>query len=417
VIERHTLPLFSIAVVFRAGSIYDPAEKFGLAYLCNDLLLRGTANRSAKEIVDEITFGGGQLTTYCDNEDAGFWGEFMTAYEETCFEMLGDVLRNSSFSEDELNKSRERIKGYLQGRFDDPHMLANELIVTQILGDDPYAHNPAGTVAGLDALTRADIVDFFNRYYTPDNCLVIVCGDIDSDRVKTRLETYMADSTRPSGHEPISSAFTRSEKAEILIINKEDASQTQIRVGGLGIANEHPDYLSLEAAKSVFSGSFMSRLVNEIRVNRGLAYAVDLADRNFGPGGIIYVSTSTRNESVGDVLEIIYRESETMQRAPVPDSELTAAINYRNGLYPLDFETNDDLLSPFIKMWLYDLEPPFYEDFQEKLRRTTPNDVMSAAQKYFPGADSYIVLIGPASVIESQVSDYGQVRVIQFEDL
>jgi len=417
VIERHTLPLLSIAVVFRAGSIYDPPDKFGLAHLCNDLLLRGTAGRSAKEIVDEVSFGGGQLTTYCDKEDAGLWGEFMTDYGATCFDLIGDVLRNSRFSEEELNKSREQIKGYLVGRFDDPHMLANEIIVERILGDNPYAHNPAGSVGGLDAITGDDIAGFFDRHYTPDNCLIVICGDVDSDTVEAWLETNLGSWEKRSSRGSIPSEFSKNSDTDIVIINKEDATQTQICVGGVGIAKNHPEYVHLKAAESVFSGAFMSRLVNEIRVNRGLAYSVDLRNRNFTPGGVLYVSTSTRNETVGEVLEIIFRESHKMQTEPVPDSELTAAINYRSGLYPLDFETNDDLLSPYVEMWLHDLTPSFFEDFQERLRRTTPDNVRAAAQKYFPGSDSRIVLIGPAEVIAPQVSSFGQTRVIEFGDL
>lgn len=161
----------------------------------------------------------------------------------------------------------------------------------------------------------------------------------------------------------------------------------------------------------------MSRLVDEIRVNRGLAYSVDLRSSNFGPGGIAYVATATRNETVGEVIEVIVEESRRMQTEPVSDSELTAAINYRSGLYPLDFETSDNLLSAFIQMWLYDLPSAYFEDFPEALRRTTPDEIMAQARKYFPTAESPIVLVGPAELIVPQVGAYGRIKVVEIGEL
>ena len=417
VIERHTLPLFSVGVVFRAGSIYDGEGRLGMAFLCNDLIMRGTAARTAKEIADEISFGGGQLDTYCDREDAGLSGEFMTEYEQTCFEVLGDVLLNSQFSEEELQKSKEKISGYLAGRFDDPSTLANELIFKQVLGDNPYAQNPMGTMADLDSITRPDVIDFFKRYYTPDNCHVVVCGDIDADTVRARIEQYLGPWQGKTGAAIDTVPFKAATETPVLLVNKVDATQAQIRVGSIGIPRNSPDFVPFELARTIFAGSFMSRLMTAIRVDRGLTYNVRYRADYFKPGGIAYVSTFTQNETVGEVIDIIMTESNRLRAEPVPDSELTSAINYRSGLYPLDFETNDDLLTVFINMWLYGLDLSYYEDFQERLAETTPAQVMMEAKKHFPDRQSRIVIIGVADTIQPQVEKFGTVKVAELDEL
>lgn len=417
VIERHTLPLFSIGVVFRAGSIYDTDGREGLAFLCNDLIMRGTTNRSAKDLADEISFGGGQLNTYCDQEDAGLSGEFMTEYESTCFEIIGDILLNSEFSESELQKSKERLQGYLAGRFDDPATLANELLFKQILGDNPYAHNPMGSTDDVDSITRQDVVDFFNRHYTPDNCRIVVCGDIDPDTVRARIGQYLGSWQGTADVPADTASFKTAPEVQVLLVNQPDATQAQIRVGNIGIPRNSPDYVPFELTRTIFAGSFMSRLVTEIRVNRGLTYNVRYRAEYFKPGGIAYVSTFTQNESVGDVIDIILAESNRMRSEAVTDSEITGAVNYRSGLYPLDFESNDDLLTVFINMWLYGLDRSYYEDFPERLAEMTPEDVINQAKKRFPDKNSRMVVIGVADTIRPQLERFGAVKVVELGDL
>jgi zinc protease len=417
VIERHALPLFSVSVIFRAGSIYDPDGRDGLASITNDLIMRGTTTRSAKDIADEISFGGGQLDTYCDHEDAGLSGEFMPEYANTCFELIGDMLLNSQFAKDELQKSKDQANGYLAGRFDDPSTLANELIYKQILGGNPYAHNPMGTVDDIDSITRPDVTDFFARYYTPANCRIIVCGDVNTDSVRARISRYLGSWAGGDGIVADTTHFETAPETQILLIDKPDATQAQIRVGNLGMARTSSDYVPFELARTIFAGSFMSRLMTEIRVNRGLTYSVRYRANYFEPGGLDYVSTFTQNETVGEVIDIIMKESNRMRTEPVSDSELTGAINYRSGLYPLDFETNGDLVTVFTNMWLYGLDRSAYEDFPERLATMTADDVTAEARKYFPDKQSRMVVIGVAKTIESQLQKFGEVKVVELDSL
>ena len=151
--------------------------------------------------------------------------------------------------------------------------------------------------------------------------------------------------------------------------------------------------------------------MNEIRVNRGLSYNVRCSSDRFQPGGVVYVSTFTKNESVGEVIDIILAESARMKTEPVPDSELTGAINYRRGLYPLRFETNDDLATVYSTIWLYDLDPDMYESFQEKIAGIDQQQVMKMSGEYFPGDDYVLVLVGKADEVLPQLQKYGNVTV------
>jgi zinc protease len=410
-VERHTLPLFSFQLQFRAGSICDPEGKEGLASLSSEMLMRGTPGRTARQIAEEVAFGGGSLSVFCGRESAGFQGEFLTADGETGFKVLSDVLMNSLIAQEEIDKTKERISGNIRAGLDDAATVAGINIYETLLEPSRYAHSTDGTIAAVETLTRTDVVDFLKSHYTPDNCVLVICGDIDRVTVGQWIKKYL----KPwHGRGDIGSDKTVLPSVngkEVVLLDKQDATQTQIRIGGAGIPMNHPDFYALDLAKTIYAGSFTSRLVNEIRVNRGLSYGVRCSVPSFRPGGVVFVSTFTKNASVGEVVDIILSEAARMQTEPVPEDELKGAINYSVGLYPLDFETNDDIAGTFANMWLYGLNKSYYEDFQERTRSLTAQDVMTAARKYFPGENYRLVLVGKADDIRAQAEKYGPLTV------
>lgn len=411
VIERHTLPLFSLRLAFRAGSVNDPADKNGLANLCSEMLMRGTKNRTDKQIVSEIALGGGNLNVYCDRERAGFSGEFLSEQGEKGFDILGDIMANSLFAPEEVDKIKTRIIAMLQGDLEEPTTVADRGINAAILGTSRYAHDPGGDINMINALTRQDVVDFFTRLFTPDNGVLIVCGDVTPQQVEQWAKTYLQGWKGTAGTVAAEPAFSPLTGNEVLLLDKTDATQTQIRIGNLGLSRKSPDYVPAEAARTIFGGSFTSRLVNEIRVNRGLSYGVRCSSFRYIPGGVLLVSTFTKNETVGEVIDIILSESNRMQTELVPDSELTGAINYRNGLYPLSFETNENLADIFTNMWILGEDRSLYEDFQERMSQVKPEQVREMARKFFPQTDYRLVLVGKAEAIKSQVEKYGRLTV------
>jgi zinc protease len=412
VIEKHNLPLFSFQMAFRAGSIYDPVGQEGLASLASDMLMRGTASRTAKQIADEVAFGGGTLNNYCDRVSAGFKGEFMTAQSKNAFEVLTDVVLNSSLTEDEFDKTKNRALGGLQGRREDAGSVADDGLFDAAVGESRYAHYSGGTVKAVEQLTRDDIVGFIDDYYTPDNCRLVICGDVTKDSIAGWMNEFFGGW---SGRANITSAdapFPAITGKEVLIYDKIDATQTQIRLGVNGLSLNNQDSPAFEVARVIYGGSFTSRLMDEIRVNRGLSYGARCRSVEYQPGGLIYASTFTKNESVGEVVDIILNEAAAMQREAVPDDEFTGAVNYACGIYPMRFETNDHLVGVFSNMWLNGLDKAYYEDYQERLRAVSQDQEMAAAVKYFPRDDYMLILVGKSDEIKTQAEKFGRVTVI-----
>jgi zinc protease len=416
VIERSNLPLFSFQLTFRAGSTHDPVGKEGLASLASDMLMRGTETRTAKGIADEVAFGGGTLSNFCAKVSAGFQGEFLAEQGENAFEILADLVYHSSVTDEELNKTKERTLGGLASRKENPATVAGEAIFNAILGDSRYAHFSGGTPETVAPLTRDDVVEYIADHYTPDNCILVVAGDVDTETVKEWVSKYFVGWTGTTRAVPPDAPFPTVTGTEVIIYDKLDATQTQIRIGGNGMPMNHEDYHALEVARTVYGGSFTSRLMQEIRVNRGLTYGVRFRSQRYQPGGLAYVGTSTGNANVGEVIDLILAEAKAMQSEIVPPDEFEGAINYQNGTYPLDFETNDDLAGVFSNLWLNNLDESYYEKYQEALKEISPEEALAVSQKYFPQDNYKLVLVGKADEIKSQVEKYGPVTVIPLAD-
>lgn len=412
VIERHMLPLFSIQMTFRGGSIYDPAGREGLAGFCNTMLMRGTKTRSAKQIAEGIAFDGGDLSNFCSQEMAGFRGEFLSEKGDKGLAILSDLLLHSTFTAEEIEKTRQRISAELSSRFDDPSQIADEKIYSAVFGTSRYAHLVDGSVGSVKGVTRDDLMSFFKKYYTPDNCLLVICGDVDATTAKNWAEKYFGQWTGKADIKPLTENFAAPTGNEILLYDKKDATQTQIRFGGLGLSIADPGYVPFEAVRTIFGGSYTSRLNNEIRIKRGLSYGASCRSSRFGPAGIIYITTFSKNATVGQVVDLILSETRKIQTEAAADSEFTGGINYRSGLYPTQFETNDAIAGTYSSIWFYKLDKSIYEDFQEKLRAIKPDQGKAAAAKYLPGDNYRLVLVGKADDVKSQIEKYGKVTVL-----
>ena len=416
VINRPQLPLFSLQMTFRGGSVYDPVGKEGLASLASDMLMRGTRTRTAKQIADEIAFGGGTMSNACGHVSAGFYGEFLPAQGEKAFEILADMILNSTFTDEEFDKTKTRTIGSLQSRRQNPSTVANDAIWEAVLGESRYAHFSGGTPTTVDPLTREDVVQFVKNHYTPENCILVVCGDITAQSVRHWVGKYFAKWSGKAVLESVETVFPAVTGTEVVIYDKQDATQTQIRIGCNGMPLNAPDYPALEVARTVYGGTFASRLMDEIRINRGLTYGVRYRSYSYKPGGVAYVTTFTKNSTVGEVIDIVFAEAVRMQTEAMPDSEMTDGASYQCGTYPLDFETNDALAGTFTNMWLSGLDKSYYEDYQEKLRAVTVPQAMDAAQKYFPKDNYRLVLVGKADEIMEQAQKYGPVTVRPFSE-
>ena len=392
IVERHNLPIVKVSVGINAGSIVEPQEKAGLANLTASLLTEGTKNRTAGQISEEIEFVGGSVGASASDDYVTASLSVLKKDIDLGFDLLSDVLQNPSFPEDEINKKRERIKGGLKAGEEDPGFVVSREFRKAVFDSQPYGRLLQGTPETLDAITRGDIVNFHSEYYVPNNAIMSVVGDITADEVKSLLRKYFSGWHEKPVHisPPYESSAVKGKK--IILVNK-DITQANIILGHVGVSRNNPDYYAISVMNYILGGGgFESRLMQNVRVERGLAYDIHSFFDPNKYGGIFEVGVQTKNDTAITAIDEILKEIKEIRTDPVTDPELSGAKAFLIGSFPLRLETGSRIASFLIAVEYYALGLDYIDKYHDYISRVTRDDVLRVARRYLD-PENYVLVV------------------------
>jgi len=415
---RGKVPLVAIRLAFRSGSAADPPGKRGLADFTAGLLRRGTRGLTAEQLDDAVESVGGSLNTAAAED-------FLTIKTSSPSEPLASMLRvlarlveEPSFPPREVATARNRLLSQIANDMDDPAHVAARAIGLAIWDSHPYAHSVVGVASDVASFTRSDLVRFHRQRIGPQLGLLAIVGNFSVRETKREVEKAFARwGAKPIGPPSLPPRSKPAAVGEALVIDKPEQTQTQVRIGGLAFPRGHPDFFPAELLETVFGGVFTSRLMQAIRVDRGLSYG---ASSSFDPllaGGTLTVSTFTKTETTREILEVALGEAEKLRRRAPSRKELDAAKTYLSGLFPLRLETNEALAGMLLETRIYNLGDDWVSRYRSRLREVTPEQVRHAAGKYFDPEGFTYALVGNASAIAKQLRDFSRIRILRVSDL
>ncbi|HKX26767.1 MAG TPA: pitrilysin family protein [Blastocatellia bacterium] len=404
--ERHEIPLVSFSFIIKAGSVADPGGKEGLASLTAELLRKGTKTRNSDQISAAVDFIGGQLSTEAEADYTEGGAEFVKKDLNKGLELLSDILLNPIFPQTEVTKLIEQEIDGIKANKDQVQDVIGDYFESYLYGSHPYGHPTAGDEKSLAAITRDDIVKFYQTYYTPANTILAVAGDFDS----AEMEKLLADKiggwpakSAPAINLPDPVPVTG---RRLLLVDKPDATQTYYRIGGLGIARTNPDRVYINVVNTLFGGRFTSILNDALRVNSGLTYgARSFFDPRKGRGPFA-ISTFTRNETTEKAIDLTLELLKRIHEKGVTEAELKSAKNYIKGQFPPQIETSDQLAALVAQLEYYGLDERDINDLYAKIDAMTMADAQRVIKQYFPQENLVFVLVGKASEIEGVAKKY-----------
>jgi len=417
VIEHREQPIVSLRLLVRAGAEQDPPDRPGVAALTAGLLDQGTKTRSALQIAETIESIGGQISTGSSWHQSFVAVSVLKPGVETAFEILADIVQNPAFAEEEIERQRQQLLSGLRVQASDPSYLASTAIERVIFGGHPYGHPPEGTLDSIPRLKREDLVAFHRALYHPNNAILAIAGDITAAEAFAKAEKYFG--AWPKGEvraAPISPpAPTRGRR--LLLIDKPDAVQTEIRLGKVGIARRDPDYFALQVLNAVLASGSGSRLWDLLRRERGLTYGVSSRLEARHQPGSLTVSTFTRTEKTVETLRLILSELERIARERVTEQELQKAKNFLAGVFQLRLETPESLATIVLDAVSHGFDYAYLNTYRDRLLSVTAEQVQEVARKYYRPDDLAIVLVGNASAFEQEVAQLGPVERIVYTDV
>jgi zinc protease len=409
--ESHKLPLVRVEMVVRMGNGANPRDKAGLADLVAEMLDEGTATRSATAIAEEIAQLGATLSGNATWDASSLSVSALSENIDRALDVWADVLLRPAFSEDDLARVRENILSALARRKDSPPLVAGVVFARALYGEShPYGWPAGGTEESVRRITRSDIEAFFQKYYRPNNSVLVVAGDIKEAELRAKMEKRLAAwKPKPIPAVKIPKAPTI-EKTRIFLVDKAGAPQSSIRLGLVGIERKNPDYYRALVMNQILGGTF-KRLTLNLRETKGWTYGVSSmfeARRAHGPWttGGEFVATHTA-DSVTEIL----KEISALRSDEVGESELKDTKDEILRAFPARFATANQVAAQMAALAVYDLPDKDLQTFTARIASVSAVDVRRMAQKYLRPDNLVIVVVGDRASIEASLRRIGEVEL------
>jgi len=418
VVLQHEEPAVSFRLVIRAGAVSEPADRSGLAELMASLLNQGTSTRSSEDIADSVDSAGGVLEVGAAAEMSFVTGAVLKDRTDLLLGLAADLVEHPAFADQEIDRQRKQALSGLQVKYDDPAYLASAVFDRVVFGPHPYGRPVDGTPESLAKITRDDIVAFHRAWFAPNNSLLVIVGDLSADEAFAATERAFGSWTRkdvPAVASPQPPEMAR----RIVVVDRPDSAQTEIRIGHLGIARTHPQYLPLDLAIHVLGGEGANRLFGVLRSDHGLAYGAEAGMEAYLNGGAIVAQTSTRSSATIEALRLAMAEFARLPRETIDPRELRGVQDYLEGSFPLTIETPAAIGLQILNQLFYGLDLRALETYRERVDRVTVADLQRVSKAFINPDQMAVVLVGDASqfIDQLKIAGLGDVDRIPLADL
>ena len=401
--EKHDLPLVSFSITFLGGANqFEPADRTGLASITAAMMSEGTKSRDGEALSNALQLLGTSVSAAIGGESGSMSFVSTAAKFEPTLDILADMLLNSTFPADALERLRaQRLVAITQAR-SQPGAIAGRVFPTVLYGrNHPYGR--AATEESIKALTRDDVVAFHAKYFQPGRALITVIGDVTAASVKPTVEKALAAwpkaGTRPTFSYP---AVPAPQKTTIFLVDRPGAAQSTMAIGEPGPPRDTPDYYALQVMNTILGGMFQSRLNANLREEKGYSYGVNSSFAyGKGPGAF-----RTGGEIVGDktdaaLVEFMKELRGILGERPVTDEELQTAKDSLIQRLPGTFASVSAVNGALTTLWSQGLPDDYYQQYAKAVAAVTKADVLRVAKKHIDMDHLAIVVVGDRKSIEA----------------
>jgi zinc protease len=413
-VEYDRAPWLSLTFMAKRGAETDPLDKPGVADWAAELLTLGTDRRSQLQLAEDIESRGAALDAKSGWDATLVNVEGLAEDFSELMATLAEVVQTPGFPEDEFPLLLERRRAELVHQQDDPREMANLRYLRLFFGDSPYGHAVPGDLKSLDQISLADLKDFYRREFTPATSTLVVVGMAAFERVKEEAARIWGTW---QGGGPASPPYTAVPAGVcapgIYLLDRPDLTQSEIRVGHLGLPRAHPDYFPLKLMNYILGeGGFSSRLMARIRSDLGFTYGIRSSFSFRRAPGPFIVSTFTPADNTAQVVQEIRAVITEVHQNGVTDQELAEAQSYYVGHFPLGLETSRGIGRQVLSIDLYDLGTDYLTNYCEHIRNVNLKSAAAAAQEHLQPGQLVTLVMGPAARCAEALGDIGPLTIL-----
>ena len=382
----------SIGVWLMRGSRHERDEQSGIAHFVEHMLFKGTATRTAEDIAQAIDSIGGQLDAFTAKEYASYYIKVLDEHLPLAVDLLSDIVMNPSFDDDELEREKKVILEEIKMVEDTPDDLVHELFTQHFWEGHPLGRPILGTKETVESFTPATLREYFRAAYAAPNLIVSAAGNIEHARVCDLVNRAFGALPRTSPR--YSDAVPR--VVPQVVVRSKELEQSHICLGTGSYPQNHDDRYVSYIMNTVLGGSMSSRLFQNVREKRGLAYAVFSGLSAYRDTGNITIYAGCSNEAVGEVVDLCVDELRTMKNTLVPEAELRRAKDHLKGSLMLSLENTASRMSHLARQEIYFDRHFGLDETLAGVERVSTADVQRVARELFANGSLAATVLGPS---------------------
>ena len=408
VVRQSELPIVSMNLVINAGGTLESAEKSGVASMTASMLNQGTKNHSALDISNSLQAIGTQINAGASWDNSGVSMQTLTKNLDKSLDYFAEIVANPTFPNTEFESIKGRTMSSFRQRKASATTVAGVVYDKVLYGNQPYSRQLGGDEKTVKAMSRDDLVHFYDANYKPNNSTLIVVGDVQTADIKTRLEKAFAN-WKPATVTPAMSAEEKMvAKPGIYLVDKPGSAQSSVTIGQVGIDRSNPDYYAVQVMNAILGGGGTARLFMNLREDKGYtygAYSRFVYRRGAGP---FSASGEIQTISTKEAVQEFLKELNGIRGSrPITPAELEVNKQSFIRRFPAGFETVGGISGQLANLVTYDLPDSYFNDYISKVNAVTIEDVNRVANKYLDPSKMAIVIVGDRKVVEPGLKELG----------
>jgi len=409
---RNDLPLVSVNLCLQPSALLDPPGKEGLANLTADLLVEGTQTRSSTQIAEELEMIGAQYGSHTDWKAVYVEVNTLERHLETALEILADMILQPAFPQKEFTRlQRELITERLRV-VDNPAKMAAEYFVHFLYEGMRYAFPIEGSQDSLHNILSSDVLKFYQKHFKPNRASLIVVGSVSREKVLNWAGKYFSGWQGKSDDKLAEPECKQPQRTRLFLIDKPGAAQCELRMGHLGIKRSNPDFYAVTLMNEILGGFFLSRINRNLREEHAYTYGASSGFSYRKGKGTFSITAAIHNDNIAPAIAEVFKEIKRLREEDVSTEELENACGQLVGIFPIAFETAEQVAVGLANILTSALPDDYYHTFREKISRVSLHDIRRVAHKYLHPDQTLIVVTGDRTRIEEPLRQAFEVQVL-----
>jgi predicted Zn-dependent peptidase len=386
----------SIGVWLARGSRHEPQAQSGIAHFVEHMLFKGTGTRSAEDIAQAIDSIGGQMDAFTAKEYASYYIKVLDEHLPLAVEVLSDIVMRPAFSQEDIDREKKVVLEEIKMVEDTPDDLVHELFTESFWQGHPLGRPILGTKETVEGLTQDGLRRYFTSAYSSPNLIISAVGNVEHERVRDIV--LRAFDGLPTVSEPI--VDEPPTVVPTVIIRNKELEQSHVCMGAPGYRQDHEDRYSSYVLNTILGGSMSSRLFQNVREKRGLAYAVFSGLSAYRDAGSMTIYAGCANDAVGELIDVVIKELRRMKDEPLPGAELQRAKDHLKGSLMLNLESTSSRMSHLARQEIYFERQFGLDETLEGVERVTVDDIQRVARDLFADGALAATVLGAVNGLQ-----------------